>query len=149
MKMSLPERLRICRLPLLLISLLSVALAQDPAIVVRNAWVRAIPPSKTETALYVVLENHTAQRRDIVSGSTDIADKVELHEMKMNRAVMTMTRVAKVTIPARGKVEFDPGSLHVMLFGLRKKLAVGDTVTVTLMLDDGTAVPVAAKVKKE
>jgi copper(I)-binding protein len=123
--------------------------AEDAGVVARDgAWVRAVPPSKTETALYVVLENHTAERRQVVAGSSDAAEKVELHEMKMNRAVMTMSPVARVPIPAKGKAEFAPNGLHVMLFCLKKPLAVGDTITVTLKLDDGTTVPVTAKARK-
>ena len=115
--------------------------------VVRDAWVCAVPPSKTETALCFVLENHLPQRREIVAASSDAAEKVELHEMKMNRTVMTMTRVASVPIPARGKTAFEPNGLHMVL-GLRARPAVGDTVTVTLKLDDGTTVPVIATVRK-
>jgi copper(I)-binding protein len=35
-----------------------------------------------------------------------------------------------------------------MLFGLKARPAVGDTITATLTLDDGTMVPVSATVKK-
>jgi periplasmic copper chaperone A len=129
--------------------LVGIHAADDTAFVARDGWLRQPPASQTEAAVYVVIENHTAQRRSIVSGSSDIAQQVELHEMKMDHAVMRMTPVAKVDIPANGKVSFDPNALHIMLFGLKKRPMVGDTVTVNLTLDDGTTVPVTATVRKK
>ena len=55
--------------------------AQDAGVVARDAWVRVPLPSKTETALFAVLENHSAERRAVVSASSDAADKVEMHEI--------------------------------------------------------------------
>jgi periplasmic copper chaperone A len=123
--------------------------ADDSAIVARDGWLRQPPASQTDAAVYVVIENHTAQRRSIVSGTSDVANTVELHEMKMDHTVMRMTPVPKVDIPAKGKVSFDPSSLHIMLFGLKKRPMAGDTVTVNLTLDDGTMVLVTATVRKK
>ena len=122
--------------------------AQESAVVARNAWVRLPLPSKTETALYVTLENHSDQRRSVVGGVSEAAGQIELHEMKMIRSAMYMAPVTEVKIPAKGKVSFTPESYHVMLYGLKSKLAVGDSVTVTLKLDDGSTVPVTAMVRK-
>jgi periplasmic copper chaperone A len=122
--------------------------AQDAAVVARNAWVRLPLPSKTETALYVTLENHGDQRRSVVGGVSEAAAKIELHEMKMIRSAMYMAPVTEVKIPAKGKVSFTPESYHVMLYGLKSKLMVGDSITVTLKLDDGGTVPVRATVRK-
>ena len=123
--------------------------ADDSGFVARDGWLRQPPASLTEAAVYVIIENHTAQKRSIVSGTSDIADKVELHEMKMDHMVMRMTPVPKVDIPANGKATFEPNALHIMLFGLKKKPMAGETVTVNLTLDDGTVVPVTATVRKK
>jgi copper(I)-binding protein len=122
--------------------------AQDAAVVARDAWVRLPLPSKTDTVLYAVLENRGAERRAVVSASSDAAGTVEMHEMKMDRAVMRMTQVSEIGIPAKGKTTLNPNGLHLMLFGLKTKLAVGDTLTVTLKLDNGTTVAVKAEVRK-
>jgi copper(I)-binding protein len=122
--------------------------SQDAAVTARDAWVRMPLPSKTETALYVVIENHGPQKRAIVGASSDAAAAVEMHQMTMVKTLMQMTPVAQVVIPAKGKTSFDPNGLHLMLFGLKTRPAVGDTINVTLKLDDGTTVPVTATVRK-
>ncbi len=121
---------------------------QDAAVTARDAWARMPLPSKTETALYVVIENHSAQKRAIVGASSDVAAAVEMHEMKMVKTLMQMTPVSQVVIPAKGKTSFDPNGMHLMLFGLRTRPAIGDTINVTLKLDDGTTVPITAAFRK-
>jgi periplasmic copper chaperone A len=122
--------------------------AQEAAIVAHEAWVRVPLPSKTETALFMVIENHSPQRRAVVSASSDAARTVEMHEMKMVRTAMYMTPVAQIPIPAKGKTKLDENGFHLMLFGLKSRPAPGDQITVTLKLDDGTAIPVTAVVRK-
>jgi copper(I)-binding protein len=122
--------------------------AEDAAVVARNAWVRLPLPSKNEAALYLTLENHSADGRAVVGGASDAAQTIELHEMTMVKMVMSMHRVSEVKIPAKGRRTFDPDRYHVMLFGLKSKLSVGDTVNATLKLDDGSTVPVTATVRK-
>lgn len=123
-------------------------LAQDAAVVAHDGWVRVPLPSKTETALFVVLENHSAERRAVVSASSDAAAKVEMHEMKMDHTMMRMTPVSEIGIPAKGKTALNSNGYHLMLFGLKKRPAVGDTIDVTLKLDNGATVPVKAEVRK-
>ena len=122
--------------------------AQAPDVIARDAWVRVPLPSKTETALYLVLENHSSQRRAVVSVSSDSATAAEMHQMTMVRMTMVMTPISQVAIPAKGKTSFNPNGLHIMLYGLKTRPAPGDTINATLKLDDGTTVPVEATVRK-
>jgi len=122
--------------------------AQTPDVIARDAWVRVPLPSKTETALYVVVENHSSQRRIIVSASSDSAAAAEMHQMTMVKMTMVMTPISQIAIPARGKTSFNPNGLHIMLYGLKTRPVPGDTINATLKLDDGTTVPVVATVRK-
>ena len=122
--------------------------AQNADVVARDAWARMPLKSKMDTALFMVVENHTAQSRAIVSVSPDDAASAELHQMTMTKMMMVMTPVSQVSIPAKGKTSFDPNNFHVMLFGLKTRPAIGDKIHVTLKLDDGTNVPVEATVRK-
>ena len=122
--------------------------AQEAAVVAHDGWVRVPLPSKTETALFVVLENHSAERRAVVSASSDAAQTVEMHEMKMDRTMMVMKPVSEIGIPAKGKTTLSSNGFHLMLFGLKKRPVMGDTIDVTLKLDNGASVTVKAEVRK-
>jgi copper(I)-binding protein len=122
--------------------------AQDTAVAAHDAWVRVPLPSKPQTAIFMELENHTGQNRAIVSASSDAAEKLELHEMKTDGKMMRMSPVAKVDVPANGKASLKPGGFHIMMFGIKGTLAEGDTVHLTLKLDNGATVPVTAKVRQ-
>jgi periplasmic copper chaperone A len=125
-----------------------VLLAQNADVVAHDAWARLPPKSKTDTALFMVVENHSAQPKTIVGASSEDAASAELHQMTMTKMIMVMMPVSHISIPARGKTSFDPNGFHVMLFGLKTRPALGDKLHVTLKLDDGTTVPVEAIVKK-
>lgn len=143
------KRRTMCAAGLCLMGLAGLMFAgQEAAVVARDAWVRVPLPSKTETALFVVLENHSAQRRKVVSVSSEAATAAEMHEMKMVKMTMSMTPVTEIAIPAKGKTSLNPDGLHIMLFGLKARPVVGDTINVTLKLDDGSTVPVTATVRK-
>jgi copper(I)-binding protein len=128
-------------------SLMALA-AQDAAVTARDGWVRVPLPSKTDTALFVVLENHSAEKRKVVSVSSDAAASAEMHEMKMVKMTMVMTPLTEIPIPAKGKTSLNENGMHIMLFGLKTRPAVGDMINVTLKLDDGSTVPVTATVRK-
>lgn len=126
------------------------ALAQTvPALTVHDAWVRQPTGDRKEAGVFATVENSSATPRAIVSASADIADKVELHEMKMMGAMMRMSPVKQIEVPARGKVELKPGGYHVMLFGLKKRPMAGDTFTLSLTFDDGSTASAMASVRRD
>lgn len=126
---------------------LAAQVTQATTVTARSAWVREAPASRKVTAVFLVLENSGATARSLVSGTADVADTLELHEMKREGGMMAMSPVKEIVVPARGQVELRPGGLHLMLFGLKKPLLPGETVNVTLRFDDGSTVAIAASVR--
>jgi periplasmic copper chaperone A len=122
--------------------------AEGSEIVVHDAWIRVPAPSKTETALYMVIENHGAQKKALVSASSDWAGAMEMHQMRMDGKVMVMMPAPNIMVPARGKATLSPNGYHMMMYRLKTRPAVGDTVDVILKFDDGTSLNVTATVKK-
>jgi copper(I)-binding protein len=111
----------------------------------------------------MVIENKSATARSVVSASSPDVAKIEMHEMKMmgggkgdakdgmshaGGTMMMMAPVARIDLPANGRATLAPNGYHLMLFGLKSKLAEGSKVTVTLKLDDGSTVPVTASVRR-
>lgn len=123
--------------------------AQNASVTVRDAWMRVPGGGQNVAAMFMIVENHTNSPRAIVGVTTDVAEKAELHEAKVNPTtkMMSMTPVKQVAIPANGSAMLQPGGFHVMMFNLKKRPMAGDTVNATLKLDDGTTVAVAAKAR--
>lgn len=122
--------------------------AQSATVVARDAWVREAVGARKVTGAFLVLENSGAAVRSVVSGTADVAETLELHEMVRDGTMMKMSPVKSIEIPAGGKTELKPGGLHLMLFGLKRPLAAGDSIHVTLTLDDGSTLMVTAGVRK-
>lgn len=122
--------------------------AQSGAVTIHDAWLREPMGNRNTTGAFAIVENPTDKALNIVAASSDISDKVELHEMKNEGGMMQMSPVAKIPLPAHGKAELKPGSFHVMIFDMKKKAADGDNIKLTLTLDDGTKVTTDAVVRK-
>ncbi|HPV76696.1 MAG: copper chaperone PCu(A)C [Gemmatimonadetes bacterium] len=122
--------------------------AQGAKVTAKDAWVREATGARKVTGAFLVLENPGTVARSVVSGTADVAEKLELHEMVRDGTMMKMSPVKSIEIPAGGKTELKPGGLHLMLFGLKRPLAAGDSIHVTLTLDDGSTVMLMAGVRK-
>ena len=60
--------------------------------------------------------------------------------------MMSMQQQSEVVIPPGESVQFSPGGLHIMLFGLKQPLHEGQTVTITLLTKDGETINISANV---
>lgn len=134
---------------LLLASLALSPLAQAKMdIMAHHAYARATPPTAVTSAVFGEFMNRGDKERYIVSATTDAAGKVELHDVIKEGEVMKMRQVDRITIPAKGKVELKPGSLHIMLFELKAPLAEDQEIDVQLTFANGEKHTFTAPVKK-
>lgn len=123
-------------------------LSAQGSVVANDPWMRLPMGNAQQTAVFVVLENKTGEKRQLVSATSPISDKVELHTMSNENGMMRMSPVKAVDIPANGKAELKPGSFHIMLFDLKQHPADGATVDLTLTFDNGQKLPIKATVRK-
>jgi len=101
---------------------------------VSNAWVRGTVPTQTASGAFMVL--HAREDARLVGVSSPVA-VAELHEMKMEGNVMRMRQVQSLDLPKMQNVELKPGGYHVMLTDLKSQLKKGDTVPITLKIEQG------------
>jgi copper(I)-binding protein len=145
---TLPKFLRLLTIAgAVLVSASTAVQAQTTTVTAKDPWVREAPAGRKATAIFLTALNTGGTARTIVSGSTDVSDTLELHEMKRDNGMMRMSPVASIAVPANGQAELRPGGLHLMLFGLKKPLVAGDSVRVTLTLDNGSRVAFTAPVR--
>lgn len=115
------------------------------AVSVTDPWIKAADTGMT--AAFGTLVNNTDQPLTIVGATSDVS-VLELHEMVMKDGKMLMQpKKGGFTLPAKGTHELSPGGDHLMFMDVKTPLKVGDDVTVTLTLSDGTTVPFTAVAK--
>lgn len=96
-----------------------------------ETWVRSANQGEN-SAVYLILHNHTNVDDSLIGVSTDVATAIELHLTEIVNDVMRMSPLESVEILVDGEVEFKTGSYHIMLIDLKRDLKAGDEITVTL-----------------
>ena len=110
----------------------------DPAINIKDAWVRTTVPGQKATGAFMKITAKEGTR--LVGASTPVAGVAEVHEMKMDGDVMKMRAVPVLELPAGKTVELKPGGFHVMLMDLKAALPKDSTVPLTLLFKDAKGV---------
>jgi len=115
------------------------AFAQDyklGTLQISQPWARATPASAPAGGGFLTITNTGTAPDRLVSASSPAAELVQVHEMKMDGAVMRMREVEKgLEIPAGGTVTLAPGGFHLMMMGLKGPLKQGTNVPVTLVFE--------------
>lgn len=136
---------------IILIALAPAAFAQGTgtsAITIEQQWARATPSGAHTGAVYMTLDNKASSADRLTGASSNVADKVQVHEMTVVNGVMQMRELAQgLSIPPGGSVILKPGSYHVMLIGLKKPLTPGETFLLTLTFEKAGNISVTVPVK--
>ncbi len=101
---------------------------------VEGGWARATVQGQSATGAFMKITAPQATR--LVAVSTPVAGVAEIHEMKMEGAVMKMRAVPALDLPANQTVELKPGSYHLMLMDLKAPLVKDSSVALTLIFKD-------------
>ena len=96
---------------------------------------------------YMVLRNETHADDALLSASVPGIERIELHTHEHADGVMRMRRVERVPVPAGETVTFEPGGLHLMLFGVGAEVKSGATAALTLTFETAGEVTVDAEVR--
>ena len=124
----------------------SAALAQTSQLEVTNAWARATPGKAETGAAYLTIQSPTPDR--LVSVSSPVAKKAELHTMSMEGMVMKMRPLAGLDIAAGQNVTLKPGGEHIMLEGLNAPLREGKSFPLTLTFEKAGTRTVTVAIEK-
>ena len=105
-------------------------------LIITEARARPTPPGITVGAVYFSITNAGSKADRLLSISTPVASKVELHESRNMHGVVEMRELTSVECPPGATVRATPGGLHVMLMGLAAPLAAGTEISVSLQFRD-------------
>ena len=122
----------------------AAANAQDKPVTATDAWVKLPEPGAKTTVAYATINNPGMYAIYLVSGTSDVAGKIEFRDAGKNNAVQE-----DVTVIAYESTYMNPKGVHIYLSDLKKELKEGDTVYMTLKTELGIPVEVEATVRKE
>ena len=131
----------------LLLSLLGMSLHVSAQTVVDDAWVRATVAGQPSTGAFMHITASSDSK--LVEVQSPAAKTVQIHESKMENDVMSMQPVASVALPAGKSVAIVPEGYHVMLIDLVGQVKEGDTVPLTLTVENANGEKESIKVEAQ
>jgi copper(I)-binding protein len=108
---------------------------------IEDGWIRAVPPSVTDTAAFMRIENTGDTPLRLTGGGCAIAGMGMLmkttRKMVQGVEVLGMGGLDFIDIPPHSEHVLKPGGDHLMLMNLTSHPHPGDMVSVTLEFDPG------------
>ena len=120
---------------------------QASSLSISNASARATVAGQKNAAGFLTIENKGSEDT-LLSATSSVASSTEIHEMKMDGNVMQMRPVESLNIPAKAKVDLQPGGYHLMFMGLKEPLKNGAIVEVQLKFQKAGLVTVKLAIQK-
>jgi copper(I)-binding protein len=130
------------------ILMLPVFAADGPGdLVISDAWARATPPSSSVGAVYLTIRNRGPRPDRLTGVSSPLAASAAIHESVSRNGMVGMDPVPELALPAGATVQIKPGGLHIMLLGLKRALAPGESFPLVLVFAAAGTVTVPVSVR--
>lgn len=123
---------------------------ESGVIEVVDSWAPATPPNAPAAAIYLQVANGTGDDDRLVNVELDRCESIELHNTTIDEERIMRMRLAEpaaLQIPAGGELVMEPAGLHVMCIGLDAPFRSGEMLELTLVLESGTRLDMAAPVE--
>ncbi|WP_202187963.1 copper chaperone PCu(A)C [Blastomonas sp. CCH5-A3] len=136
--------LRIVTLMVTGLALALLAACQPPAqLLVEKAYVKLSPVEGSPSVLYFTIKGGPSDTvlRSITSPNIL---RLEMHETVEENGMSTMQPITAVAVPTRGKVEFEPGGKHVMVWGFDNASRKAGKATFLFSFSNGEKIEVDA-----
>lgn len=96
-------------------------------------WARETANGQRDGGGFMTIINDGARADHLVAASSPVSAAVQIHTVQMEGGMMRMRELPNgIEIPAAGRIELKPGSLHIMFIKLNHPLKAGEQVPVTL-----------------
>lgn len=114
---------------------------------VKDAWARSAD-SGAMTAVYFTITNAAAVSDTLSGVQCAAAEEAGLHMSMQQGHTMHMAALQSLPVPADDSVIFAPLGAHVMLTRMTRRVAIGDTIPLTLSFVSGQSIEVRAGVRQ-
>jgi copper(I)-binding protein len=139
-------------------------------VVITGQWARTSPADSANGAAYLTITSPVDDKLTSAVVDASVAEMSQIHETVMSGAVgsdttmaggmgsdttmsgtgeMSMRPVEFIELKAGTPMEMKPGGYHIMMMGLVNPLKLGDTITVTLTLENAGEITVDVPVLDE
>jgi hypothetical protein len=115
---------------------------------IRHPWSRATPPGAKVAAGYFEIRNNGKQADRLLSASTPVAKKVEMHVTEHAGEVAKMRQLRAFEVPGRERLALEPNGAHLMLVDLVQPLKKGERFPMTLRFERAGEVEVQFEVQE-
>ncbi len=109
-------------------------------IFVENAYIRAKIPGTSISSSYMVIENNGDSSVSLLSVSSNISPRIEIHQHTMLDGMMRMRKLDFIEVKAKERVKLQPSGLHLMLFDVKKSLNAQQHIELTLKFSNNELV---------
>jgi periplasmic copper chaperone A len=123
----------------------------NKGVMVAHPWLRATPGGSTIGAAFMEIRTEKGVTDRLISASSPVAGRVEVHTHTMEGDVMKMRKVDALDLKPGESHILKPMGEHMMLFDLKQPLKEGDLVKLQLTFEkagmlaiEGTVEPVGA-----
>ena len=116
---------------------------------VRHPWSRATPPGASVAAAYMEIRNTGKQADRLLSATSAVAQRVEMHLTEREGEVMKMREVKTIDIPARERYTLRPGGAHLMLVDLKQPLKKGERFAMRLRFERAGELEIELEVQEQ
>jgi copper(I)-binding protein len=107
--------------------------AANLEVTVNDAWGKATAPGQDNgTIQFSIVSKKEAK---LVSISSPVAGKVEIHSMVHEDGMMKMRPVEFIALPSEKWIDLRKTGNHVMLLNLKQPLKVGDNIPLSLTIE--------------
>ena len=122
--------------------------SHSKSIIVEQPWARATPKGAKTGAAYLKLINNGSSEDRLLSAATPVADKVQFHSASEENGVSRMREMDAIKIAPGTMVTFRPGSMHIMMAGLKQPLKEGQTFPMTLTFEKAGKIDLMVPIAK-
>jgi copper(I)-binding protein len=119
---------------------------REDGISVTEAWVRMPAVKGQPGAAYFNIEGG-AEGAQLLGISSPLASRIELHESMEQGGMSNMKRLKQVDFDYKGKLAFQPGGKHAMVFGLEPQVKPGTKLPLTFAFNAAPPVTIDAEVR--
>ena len=110
----------------------------NPAIHITSIHARTSVPGSLNSAAYMTIKNQGSGLLSLMSATSPIAKKTELHRAFIENGSMKMRPIENIAIPPGNETVLSPGGYHIMLMGLAQPITEGMQVPIELLFSDGS-----------